>query len=64
MLKSDFANSFPICEQSSQETQLATSSVYATLEFHGSKTKGMTFHCVHMCLLCAFPALLVFITVS
>ena len=48
------------CQQfssvSSWETQLATSSVYAALEFHGSKAKGVTVHRIHAHLLCAFPS--------
>ena len=48
------------CQQfslvNSQETQLATSSVYAALEFHGSKTKGVTIHHTHKHALCAFPS--------
>lgn len=48
------------CQQfssvTSQETELATSSVYAALEFHGSKTKGVTIHHTHKHSLCAFPS--------
>ena len=48
------------CQQfssvSSWETQLATSSVYAALEFHGSKTKGVTVHRTHAHSPCAFPS--------
>ena len=51
---------FRFCQQfssvNSWETQLAASSVYAALEFHGSKTKGMTMHRTHAHSLCASPS--------